>query len=237
MSKKLDHKFWAKYFKVYDVLNMVIPYQELLNTILKELDVKKGDVILDAGCGTGNLGVKLKAKGAKVFGVDYCIEALDVYKLKDPKAEVMVHDLTQPLPFPDAYFNKIASNNVIYALPVKSREAVFKEFYRVLKPGGIAVISNVHKGFSPLEIYKDHLRKELKEAGVIRLGIKIIRMLVPTLKMFYYNALIKKENSGGGFSFMAIAEQRELFKKAGFKKVGENIDTYSNQAFLNTGQK
>ena len=37
----LDSKFWTKYFKVYDVLNLLIPYQELLETICNELDIKK----------------------------------------------------------------------------------------------------------------------------------------------------------------------------------------------------
>lgn len=50
----LNHKFWKKYFKDYDILNIVIPYQELLKTICEELDIKKGEKILEAGSGTGN---------------------------------------------------------------------------------------------------------------------------------------------------------------------------------------
>ena len=42
--KMLDEKFWAKYFKVYDVLNLCIPYQELMAELEKELDLNsKGD--------------------------------------------------------------------------------------------------------------------------------------------------------------------------------------------------
>jgi len=40
MAKKIDHDFWEKYFKVYDVLNYVIPYQELLDTIVEKLEIK-----------------------------------------------------------------------------------------------------------------------------------------------------------------------------------------------------
>lgn len=29
----LDTKFWEKYFKAYDVLNVLIPYQELKNEV------------------------------------------------------------------------------------------------------------------------------------------------------------------------------------------------------------
>ena len=50
----LDSKFWKRYFKVYDVLNLLIPYQELLNTICDELDIKPGEKILEE---------KLRGKG------------------------------------------------------------------------------------------------------------------------------------------------------------------------------
>jgi len=43
----LDTNFWHKYFQVYDVLNLAIPYQELLNSICDELDIKKGERILE----------------------------------------------------------------------------------------------------------------------------------------------------------------------------------------------
>ncbi|PIR43223.1 hypothetical protein COV24_03880 [candidate division WWE3 bacterium CG10_big_fil_rev_8_21_14_0_10_32_10] len=67
----LSKKFWEKYFKTYDVLNVLIPYQELLDTIIDKLKVKPGEKILDAGSGTGNLAIKLEMLGAQVTGVEY----------------------------------------------------------------------------------------------------------------------------------------------------------------------
>jgi len=32
----LGNNFWKRYFKVYDVLNLAIPYQELLKEIVRE---------------------------------------------------------------------------------------------------------------------------------------------------------------------------------------------------------
>jgi hypothetical protein len=43
----LDARFWKKYFDVYDVLNLLIPYQELLETIFDELEIKPGEKILE----------------------------------------------------------------------------------------------------------------------------------------------------------------------------------------------
>jgi len=41
----LDSKFWAKYFVVYDTLNQLIPYQELLELFLQKLDALAINVI------------------------------------------------------------------------------------------------------------------------------------------------------------------------------------------------
>lgn len=235
MKKKLDHRFWANYFKVYDVLNMVIPYQELLDTIVKELDVKRGDLILDAGCGTGNLGIKLKKRGVKVIGIDYCIEALDIYKQKDPKAELMVHDLNLPLPFPDNYFDKIVSNNVIYSLSRDKIPLVIKEFKRVLKKSGFLVITNPAKNAKPMAIYKEHLKKTFTK-GINFLSIVIVtRMMASTVRMFYYNLIIKKANKKGFYTFFDEGEQTLLLKSLGFKPDKE-YRVYSNQAIIVRGQ-
>lgn len=67
MEKKLTPQFWKEYFKYYDYLNYLPTYQELLDKILKELDPKEGEIILDAGVGTGNLAVLIKEKGSKAI--------------------------------------------------------------------------------------------------------------------------------------------------------------------------
>jgi len=64
----LDQKFWAKYFKVYDILNIVIPYQELLSELERELDLNNDDVVLDVGSGTGNLMFRIKGRCKKIIG-------------------------------------------------------------------------------------------------------------------------------------------------------------------------
>ena len=67
----LAQKFWEKYFKVYDVLNIVIPYQELMAELGKELDLNHEDVVLDVGSGTGNFMERIKGKCKKVIGSDF----------------------------------------------------------------------------------------------------------------------------------------------------------------------
>jgi len=233
----LDKNFWKNYFEVYDVLNLSISYQELLDEILKEIDIKNGDLVLDAGGGTGNLSILLKNKGANVINLDFCQEALDIYKKKDPNAIIVLSDLTQRLPFSDNYFDKIVSNNAIYNIDREKRMEIIKEFKRVLKPGGKIVISNLKKGFSPLKIYIDTVRKSLKKLGVLNTIKLLTNMFIPTIKMFYYNFFIQREYKLKADNFFDFNEQKDLLEKAGFTNISETKLVYAGQGIVNSGQK
>src|SRR4030042_5882426 len=99
--------------------------------------------------------------GAKVLGLDNCKEALDIYRKKDPTAELVLADLTEKLPFPDNHFDKIASNNTLYAIPREKQIITLREFYRILKPGGKILLSNTKKGWKPLKIYIQGITQNL----------------------------------------------------------------------------
>jgi ubiquinone/menaquinone biosynthesis C-methylase UbiE len=231
----LDINFWKKYFKTYDILNLVIPYQELMEEIIKDSAVNKGEIVLDAGAGTGNLAARLKQMGVKVIALDNSQEGLDRVKFKNPKIETVCHNLVKSLPFSNDYFDKIVSNNVIYTLPSEDRVKVFKEFYRVLRPGGKIVVSNVREGWKPMKIYADHFKKDIKRNGLVSVIFKAVKMAIPTFKIFYYNAKIKK-NEGKGH-LIKENEQKELFSISGFKGISENKSVYANQAILNSAVK
>lgn len=229
----LNHNFWGKYFKVYDVLNFVIPYQELLKEIIKEADVEKGDLVLDAGGGTGNLAMLLEKEGIMVVNLDFCKEALDIHKKKDPIAQTILGDLAKKLPFPSNYFDKVISNNVIYNIPKENRLELIQELKRVLKHGGKIVVSNLHKGFKPIKIYVETMKENTKRFGILNTIKLITKMLVPTIKMFYYNSFIQvyKDN------LFDLGEQEELLKEGGFQNISETKLVFAKQAFLNSAYK
>ena len=233
----LNTKFWKKYFKVYDTLNELIPYRELTGVIVDKLDIKKGDEVLDVGSGTGNITLKIKEKGAIVSGIDISKEGVEIHKKKDPGAKLIVGDITQPLPYSDNAFDKICSNNTLYTIPRENRKQIFMELYRVLKPGGKIVISNVTEGFSPRAIYFDHIKKERKRKGILFTLWRILFFIVPTIKIFYYNHLITKEGIVGKYDFFKPEEQKEQLQASGFVDVSLDVRTYSDQAILNSAFK
>jgi ubiquinone/menaquinone biosynthesis C-methylase UbiE len=234
----LDTKFWAKYFRVYDALNQLIPYQELMNEFTEKANLlivgeKK---IFDAGSGTGNLSIRLSREGYYPTGIDFSEEGIALHKEKDSKAVVSHGDLTKKLSFGDSSFDGVFSNNVIYTLPEEIRSEVFKEFYRVLKPGGVIVVSNLAEGFKSLAIYSAHIKKSLNQKGIISTLVEVFRFLKPTVKIFYYNILINKEHKGGKYNFLTEQSQAKLFKDAGFEVLGEKR-MYGGQAVFTWGKK
>jgi len=233
IEKLLPPEFWSKYFKVYDILNIVPSYLYLLNKIISILNPQKGEIILDAGAGTGNLAVLIENKLAKVVALDFSKEALEIYKSKNPSAIICLHDLTNPLPFEDNCFDKIVSNNVIYNIPREKRLKVILELKRVLKPNGLIIISNIHKNFSPFKIYVASIKESIKKDGLLKTIYLVIKLLIPTIKMFYYNFKIQKVHQFNKKNLFDFEEQKELLIKANFKYVSETEFVYADQAILN----
>jgi len=232
----LDTSFWKKYFRVYDVLNIVIPYQELMQNIITSLDPRKNELILDAGSGTGNLSILLKLKGADVVSIDSAQAGCDIHRSKDPNARIKCCDLLVKLPFPDQYFDKIACNNVLYSIHPSKRAFVISEFNRILKPGGRLVLSNLKEGWKPINIYLEHIKKDVTALGIIKVIMKATRLVSPTIKMFYYNSIINKASGKKQIRFMLPNEQTELLEDNGFQNISTK-QVYANQAIMNVAVK
>jgi SAM-dependent methyltransferase len=105
-----------------------------------------GDVpglrVLDAGCGPGTLAADLIARGATVTGIDMSENLLAIARTRAVTAEFRRHDLTQPLPFPDASFDLVVSSLVMHYL--EDWVPPLREIHRVLAPGGRFVFSTHH---------------------------------------------------------------------------------------------
>jgi ubiquinone/menaquinone biosynthesis C-methylase UbiE len=229
--------FWEKYFQAYDVLNEAIPYQKLMEDLIRACEAKREDLIFDAGSGTGNLCIRLKKCGSKPVGFDSSEKAIKIHLSKDQDAEVYFGDLTSTLSFPDDHFDKVVSNNVLYTINKKIRLDVIKELYRILKPKGKLVIANVHTRFNPLLIFCDHLNQSIKAKGILRTVGDLPGKVCAIGKVFYYSYCLISRDRNGEYAFMQEEEQRNLLLQAGFRNVPDTIKTYSNQSYLDIGIK
>ncbi len=93
--------------------------------------------ILDIGCATGLLLNYLKEKGWNTKGVEICKESAQ-YAINHFNLDIVTKPLSES-EFPDNYFHAIHFSHLIEHVP--SPYDFLKEVYRILKPGGYAIIT------------------------------------------------------------------------------------------------
>lgn len=100
--------------------------------LLEWLAPKKGERILDLGCGTGQLSSEIAARGAEVVGVDRSPEMIAEARNKFPALRFEVCD-ARSLPF-EGEFDAVFSNAALHWIP--EAEPVAAGVARTLKAGG-----------------------------------------------------------------------------------------------------
>lgn len=106
----------------------------------------KGKKVLDLGCGTGRIIGELKLFGAEVFAVDISAEMVKITQKKYPDIKVLKADACD-LPFSDNELDYVIATFLI--VHVKDLDRLFGEVYRVLKDGGIFVLTNINQRKAP----------------------------------------------------------------------------------------
>jgi ubiquinone/menaquinone biosynthesis C-methylase UbiE len=109
---------------------------------VRALGPRPGLKILDAGCGRGETLLACARAGADVAGVDYSEAAVEITRetlAEYPEADIRVGDVTA-LPWPDNSFDRVQNSDVIEHLDPPQTVPMLKEFRRVLKPGGFALL-------------------------------------------------------------------------------------------------
>lgn len=109
----------------------------LLDELVQRLP--EGARVLDAGCGAGVPVAQYLSRYFDVVGVDFAEAQLQLARQLVPKAQFVCQDLTE-LSFPDAAFDAICSYYAIIHIPRKEHEAILNDFYRLLKPSGLALL-------------------------------------------------------------------------------------------------
>ena len=127
---------------------------------LDQIPVEQGSTILDIGSGAGIdtlLSAQRVGESGKVYGLDMTPAMIDKARQNALQAgykniEYILGDAEQ-IPLKDSMIDIVTSNCVINLTTDKNK--VFKEIYRVLKPGGIMVISDIIIDDLPEDILND----------------------------------------------------------------------------------
>lgn len=119
--------------------------QGQLLPLLGDVSNKK---ILDVGAGTGRLSVKLAKLGANITALDVSDKMLEkIKKTRNQEIKIIIGD-AEAMPFEDETFDIVVAAFLIVHL--KDPTKFFDEVYRVLKDGGIFVVTNINQKDSPL---------------------------------------------------------------------------------------
>lgn len=169
---KINKKnYMKKYFEIYDIFSKLSDiYQELNNAFLKDIKnfVRKNGLILDYGAGTGNLAIPLVKKGFRVVALDIEKYGLNLLKIKlkkiSPIFSITIYnkDLFE-IKFKENIFDCIVLKNVLYLL--KNPLKYLKTFRKILKKGGIIIISGPEKNINVKNLVKT-VEIELKKKNV-----------------------------------------------------------------------
>jgi len=177
LNKKLGHEFYSLAAKLSGV--------------------KGGDKVLDVGCGTGTLALRLKKHAGNrglVAGIDASRGMLRQAEIKSDKENIQLDfgvASIENIPFPDNFFDVITSTWVIHQLSLPLKKKGLKEILRVLSVGGHFLLVDLHSITNPFrafynspfyfwnEGYKIHVQgklpKLLTEAGFVK--VKIINRI------------------------------------------------------------
>src|SRR5258708_3245424 len=134
---------------------------------VERLNLKAGSLVLDVGCGTGASALpaaEVVGPNGKIIGVDLAEKLLERARTKAAQrhlqnVEFHPGDMTD-LGFPDQHFDAIISVFSIFFVP--DMEAMVRELWRMVKPGGkLAITTWGHSFFEPVyTVWREAVRTE-----------------------------------------------------------------------------
>ncbi|MGH3326228.1 MAG: demethylmenaquinone methyltransferase [Streptomycetales bacterium] len=147
----------------YDVTNDVLSLgQDRLwrRAVVRAVDARSGERVLDLAAGTGSSSVPMAARGAGVVPCDLSLGMLRVGKRRRPGLPFVAGDALR-LPFADGCYDAVTMSFGLRN--VADVDAALREMRRVSKPGARLVICEFsHPTWAPLRaVYAEYLMRAL----------------------------------------------------------------------------
>jgi ubiquinone/menaquinone biosynthesis C-methylase UbiE len=129
----------------------------IVQDVGKKLSLKKGERLLDAGCGSGVLLSKLVNEFNIIgAGIDFSEKEIGIAKSQFPNIPFEVGSV-ESIPFPDHSFDKVLCYGVL--LYVKEWKLALQELLRVCKEGGMILLGDLPSISHRSKLYWEYLKK------------------------------------------------------------------------------
>jgi len=143
MSQFVQNMF-ASISKKYDLLNDILSFgihKKWRRKSVQLVSPNSNSRLLDIACGTGDFAFEFERYTSNIVGIDFCEEMLEIARQKANKRNSRVQFIQGDalnLPFEDASFDIVSIGFGIRNVDDVNKS--ISEMYRILKPGGKAVI-------------------------------------------------------------------------------------------------
>ncbi|MFJ7933592.1 class I SAM-dependent DNA methyltransferase [Sporosarcina sp. NPDC096371] len=153
----MNHSY-TEFAAVYDELMTDIPYDAYVELLDEAAGGIAGKRVLDIGCGTGLLSVKLAKQGAQVTGIDLSADMLAVAEKRARALSLPVQFIEQPMQqltgFTGYDVAVIAIDSLNYLAEKEDVCATFRHIHASLAVGGTLVF-DVHSTFKTDVIFME----------------------------------------------------------------------------------
>jgi SAM-dependent methyltransferase len=140
-TEQRQHALYAAVAHEYDDVfprHVAEHYIDKRTRLVKEF-LPMGGLVLDVGCGTGQLGAAIASEGYDVFGVD--LSTSMVARARQRGLAGTYAGVTTALPFADDSFDLALTVATLHHLETPERvAATIAEMARVVRPGGLVVL-------------------------------------------------------------------------------------------------
>ena len=167
-----------------------------------ELYIKKGDKVLDLGCGAGRTTKYIKERGAIVIGVDLSEPLIMKAKELHPEIEFKVMNALH-LDYPDKTFDVVlfSFNGIDNIFPLEERVKCLHEVRRVLKDGGVFAYSSHNSLALPKTLF----------------GFKNFFRNIPSFRVGFYYRKEKYEVGDLVQYYNNVWSEQKILQSTGFK--------------------
>jgi len=216
-------KLWDEYAEVYkESFGKISVFQGFAKKLEEYLLPAPGGVVLDGGCGAGLHFEKIIrfVDPSRLIGLDFSPkmleEANEIKERLNQKYKCQIDlkeaDLSKEIPYPDNTFDAQIYHLVLYYLPSGKWKNVLQEAFRVAKPGGYIITTNVLKRFD--------FKKEINALTLLKEMIfhpKAIFLIITKVKPILLK--IQKLEEKGFLSYPSEEELINFHYYLGFEKL------------------